>query len=95
MWRYLVWVGFLGLSLSSKAVCQPPSGTPPARVDLFGDALPAGVLSRSVRTVAVLEHAGTSAARQHLAKLAAGAPAAWLTQEARSSLERLSRRTAS
>src|SRR5262249_51215379 len=47
---------------------------------------------RAARAVAVLEQAGTTEAREHLTKLAAGAPGAWLTQDARSSLERLAQR---
>ncbi|HYT88598.1 MAG TPA: PQQ-binding-like beta-propeller repeat protein [Gemmataceae bacterium] len=48
---------------------------------------------RAVRAVAILERAGTTAAREHLAQLAAGAPGGCLTEEARSALERLARRT--
>ena len=44
---------------------------------------------RSIRALAILEHIGTNAAREHLQTLAGGAPGAWLTQEARASLERL------
>jgi RNA polymerase sigma factor (sigma-70 family) len=49
---------------------------------------------RSVRALAVLEHIGTAAAGEVLAKLAAGAPEARLTREAQDSLERLRRRGA-
>jgi hypothetical protein len=48
---------------------------------------------RSVRALAVLEHIGTAAAGEVLAKLAAGAPEARLTREAQDSLERLRRRS--
>jgi RNA polymerase sigma factor (sigma-70 family) len=47
---------------------------------------------RSVRALAVLEHIGTAAAGEVLAKLAAGTPEARLTREAQDSLERLRRR---
>jgi hypothetical protein len=47
---------------------------------------------QAVRVVAVLEHIGRPEARQLLQRLAAGAPQARLTQEAKASLERLSRR---
>jgi hypothetical protein len=43
---------------------------------------------RAARSVAVLEHADTTEAWKHLKLLATGAPGAWLTREARSSLER-------
>jgi WD40 repeat protein len=48
---------------------------------------------RALRAVEVLERIGTPAARQVLKTLAAGAPGATLTAEARASLERLSPRT--
>jgi hypothetical protein len=47
---------------------------------------------RSAQALAVLEHIGTAAAGEVLAKLAAGAPEARLTREAKDSLERLRRR---
>jgi WD40 repeat protein len=47
---------------------------------------------RSLRAVAVLEHAGTAAAQDVLRRLAAGVPEARLTREAKASLERLARR---
>jgi WD40 repeat protein len=46
---------------------------------------------RGIRAVEVLEHIGNADARQVLEKLAAGAPEAWLTQEAKASLERLAK----
>jgi hypothetical protein len=46
---------------------------------------------RLVRTVEVLEHAGTAEARQFLQKLAEGAPDARLTREAKAALQRLAR----
>ncbi len=45
----------------------------------------------SLRTVEVLEIAGTPEARQVLEQLAKGAPEARLTQEAKASLERLAK----
>jgi hypothetical protein len=47
---------------------------------------------RGLRALAVLEDIGTPEARKVLEALAAGLPAARLTQEARESLERLARR---
>jgi hypothetical protein len=47
------------------------------------------------RALLVLEQAGTPEARQALEKLAAGAPGAWLTQEAKAALARLARRAES
>jgi WD40 repeat protein len=49
---------------------------------------------RSLRAVAVLEDIGTPPARHLLEELAAGAPEARLTREAKASLERLARRPA-
>jgi hypothetical protein len=49
---------------------------------------------RQIRSVEVLEHVGTSAARQVLVGLAQGAPEARLTQEAKASLMRLAQRPA-
>jgi RNA polymerase sigma factor (sigma-70 family) len=47
---------------------------------------------RTQRALEVLERAGTPEARRVLAALAAGAPGAWLTQEARAALGRLAER---
>lgn len=44
---------------------------------------------QALRAVEVLERAGTAEARQVLAALAAGAPGAWLTRQAKASLMRL------
>jgi hypothetical protein len=47
---------------------------------------------RMLRAVEVLEHTGDAEARRLLEELASGAPGAWLTCEAKASLERLARR---
>jgi WD40 repeat protein len=47
---------------------------------------------RAMRAVEVLEAIGTAEARRHLEELAAGAPEARLTREARAALDRLTRR---
>jgi hypothetical protein len=47
---------------------------------------------RGMRAVEVLERIGSAEARQILVKLAAGAPTARLTREAKGSLERLTKR---
>jgi hypothetical protein len=54
--------------------------------DLTGESL------RVSRAIEALEHAGTAAARELLNRLAAGAPGAWQTREAKSALRRLDRR---
>lgn len=50
---------------------------------------PSGAVCRRVRSVEVLERAGTPAARELLRVLATGAPAAILTREARAAVRRL------
>ena len=50
------------------------------------------VVLRSLRALEVLEHAGTAEARHVLVALSGGAPSAFLTREAKASLQRLSRR---
>jgi WD40 repeat protein len=49
-------------------------------------------LLRGLRTIEVLEHIGTPQARQVVAALAEGAPAARLTKDAKAALERLTKR---
>ena len=49
---------------------------------------------RGLRVIAVLEHIGDGDARQVLERLARGTPEARLTQEAKTSLSRLAKRTA-
>jgi RNA polymerase sigma factor (sigma-70 family) len=55
--------------------------------------IPSGEALRSLRAVRVLEHAGTTEARQLLRELAAGAENARLTREAKAVLTRISRRS--
>jgi WD40 repeat protein len=68
------------------------------RLDLLLEKLeqhpPAGDRLRALRAVEVLERVGTPGARRLLESLAGGAPAAWLTREARAALERLAGRPA-
>jgi WD40 repeat protein len=54
--------------------------------------VPAGEPLRGLRAVMLLERLGTTAARAVLEGLAEGTPGAWLTREARASLQRLSER---
>jgi WD40 repeat protein len=61
-------------------------------LDERNGAPPTADLLRSLRAVAVLEHVGTTAARDVLRRLAEGVPEARLTREAKASLERLARR---
>ena len=56
-------------------------------------AIPSGETLRSLRAVCVLEHAGTSEARQLLRELANGAEGASLTRHAQAALTRLNRQT--
>jgi hypothetical protein len=48
-----------------------------------------GELLRTMRALAVLESKGTPAAKEFLRELADGAPGAWLTQEAKAALQRM------
>ena len=54
--------------------------------------MPSSGQLRDLRSVEVLEHIGTPEAKQVLQTLAKGAPEARLTQEAKASLERLTKR---
>jgi hypothetical protein len=58
------------------------------------DPLPKSELLRALRAVEVLEQVGRRESRQVLQRLAGGAPDARLTQEAKASLDRLAKRTA-
>lgn len=50
---------------------------------------PSGERLRAIRSIQVLEYAGTAEAREHLRALAKGVPEARLTREAKAALERL------
>jgi WD40 repeat protein len=56
--------------------------------------IPSAPALRAVRAVEALEAIGTKEARRHLEELAAGAPEARLTRDARTALDRLARRAA-
>ena len=56
-----------------------------------GEIQPGADLVRTVRAMEVLERIGTAEAQAILANLAKGAADAWVTREARSSLERLAK----
>jgi hypothetical protein len=86
--------------LAEPALRRALAGRPSPEVRRRQEALLTGVEARTwppeqlrvLRGVEVLEHIATAQARRVLQALAEGAPAARLTQEARASLERLSRR---
>jgi WD40 repeat protein len=59
------------------------------RLDRIDRPVPAGASLQALRTVEALEHIGGDGARKLLAELAAGAPDARLTREAKVSLQRL------
>jgi WD40 repeat protein/uncharacterized protein (DUF1778 family) len=77
-----------------KALTADPSPEAQRRIKALLAKLDGPVSSnetlRSLRAVAVLEHLATPEARRLLEKLAAGAPEARLTREAKATLERLS-----
>jgi sugar lactone lactonase YvrE len=79
-----------------QALTRPPSLEARKRLaellgKLDGATRTAGAWLQAYRAIAVLEHIGTPEARRVLRTVAAGAPEARLTQEARASLERLTR----
>jgi hypothetical protein len=79
-----------------KVLAGKPSAEVRRQVEkLAARCAPAGTPERlrALRTVEVLEHVGTAEAWRLLETLAEGAPEARLTQEAKASLERLSRWT--
>ena len=81
-----------------KVLLQPPSLEVQRRIEKVLEKLKGGVAWRQerlrlLRAIAVLEKAGSPAARQELAGLAAGAPDADLRLEAKRSLDRLTRKT--
>jgi hypothetical protein len=86
--------------LAEPALRRALAGHPSPEVRRRLEALLAGVEDRTwppeqlcvLRAVEVLEHVATAKARRVLRSVADGAPGARLTQEAKASLERLSRR---
>jgi RNA polymerase sigma factor (sigma-70 family) len=77
-----------------KALAAKPSLEVSQRLEtLLAKLDPAGSPSRLriLRALEILERLGTSEAREHLARLATGAPDALLTREARAAAERLAR----
>jgi WD40 repeat protein len=73
-----------------KALADQPGPEVRRRVEQWLERLEGSERPRARRAVAVLERSGTPEARQLLEKLAGGVPDAYLTQEARSALRRLS-----
>ena len=84
------------LSLRKALSAQQPSLEVRRRLERLVEKLEGPVTSpetlRALRALEVLEHIGTAEARQVLAGLAQGAPAAHLTEEAKASLDRLGKR---
>jgi hypothetical protein len=92
----LIRLGPAAASALRQALEQKPSLEVRRRIEqllegLSNGPVPAEAL-RTLRALAVLEHAGTPEARQLLQALADGAPGAWLTEEARYPVQRLARR---
>jgi hypothetical protein len=82
-----------------QALAKPASAEARRRMErllasMKGQVIAPAIL-RDLRAVEALEQAGTPEARETLKRLARGAPEARLTQEAKASLERLARRSAS
>ena len=81
-----------------EATTAPPARSPEAarRLDALltqaANVEPSPALLRGLRAIAVLEQIGTPEAKQLLLNLAAGAPEARLTREAKAALGRLVRR---
>jgi hypothetical protein len=77
-----------------KALAAKPSLEVTRRLQALLDRVERQTLTaaqlHALRAVEVLEHVGTAEARTVLRSLAAGAPAARLTREAKASLQRLS-----
>jgi hypothetical protein len=90
-------LGGVALSPVNRALESRPSPEARRRLeDLRGKLegrVPPGKEMREVRAVEALERIGTAEAREVLAGLAKGAAEAWLTQEAKASLDRLARRS--
>jgi RNA polymerase sigma factor (sigma-70 family) len=83
-------------ALVRQALEDKPSQEVRRRLEqLLGDlGAPSPNRLRVLRAVEALEHAGGAQERQLLEELGGGAPGAWLTREAKASLERLRRRPA-
>jgi WD domain, G-beta repeat len=79
-----------------KAAANPPSAEVKLRAEQLlarlSEANESADHLRELRALEVLEHAGTPEARRVLRTLAGGEPEAWLTQEAKSALQRLANR---
>src|SRR5262249_26780395 len=94
--KELAAVGELAAPALEQALAREPSPEARRRLQALVDKLQGPItqpeLLRAVRAVAVLEDIATPEARQLLERLAAGAPEARLTQEAKAALERLDRR---
>jgi hypothetical protein len=79
-----------------KTLVKPPSVEVQRRVERLLEKMdenrPTPEHLRSVRSLEVLEHIGTSAAQQLVQTLAKGARDGWLTQEAKAILERFAKR---
>jgi hypothetical protein len=88
-------LGGLALTPVNRALEARPSPEARRRLEELRGKLegriPPGEEMREVRAVEALERIGTAEAREVLAGLAKGAAEAWLTQEAKASLDRLER----
>jgi RNA polymerase sigma factor (sigma-70 family) len=93
--RQLEGLGVAAEPALRQAAEQKASPEVRRRLDQLLERLSSGPVSgeplRTVRALAVLEHAGTPEARQLLRELADGAPGAWLTQEAQAAQGRVAR----
>jgi len=94
--RELVGMGEGAIPLLKKALDGSPSLDLQRRatdlLDVLTGTTPTPEMVQSMRAVEVLEHIGTTEARQLLEKLADGLPGARLTEDARASLSRLTKR---
>jgi HEAT repeat protein len=89
----LEWLGELAVPALRRTLAGNPSPEVRRRAEAVLRMAEAPGLSsvrlRALRAVLLLEHLGTPEARGLLEKLAGGAPEAWLTREAKASLQRL------
>jgi hypothetical protein len=94
--RELEKLGDLAEPKLRKALDKSPSPETRRRLESLltklEGSVPSGEQLRALRAGAVLEHVATPEARQLLQKLAAGAPGARLTREAKAATERLEKR---